>query len=238
MRSIWLGFDAREYSAYEVCKSSIKFGLTQQIPVRPVILDELRDRGLYWRKTERRDGRLWDTISEAPMSTEFAISRFLVPHLASAGWALFQDCDMMARSNYARLFDSIGDSSYSPYAVMCVKHDYTPKDAVKMDGQVQTAYSRKNWSSFMVFNCDHPSNKKLTVEMVNTLPGRDLHRFCWLNDDEIGTIGGGWNWLVGEQPEPFPLHNIHWTQGGPWFHGYEDAPYAEQWRRELYRAAY
>jgi hypothetical protein len=52
----------------------------------------------------------------------------------------------------------------------------------------------------MLFNCDHPSNKKLTVEMINTLPGRDLHRFCWLEDDEIGELDPGWNWLVGEQP--------------------------------------
>ncbi len=236
MNSIWIGFDARETAAYTVCKSTIKFGLTQQIPIRPIILDEMRDRGLYWRKTSRKDGRLWDEISGAPMSTEFAISRFLTPHLASSGWALFQDCDMMARANYARLFDNLGP--YSPYAVMCVKHQYEPKTGPKMDGQLQTLYQRKNWSSFMLFNCDHPSNKKLTVDMVNTLPGRDLHRFCWLEDDEIGAIDPGWNWLVGEQPEPFPLFNIHYTQGGPWFQEYEDVPYGECWRRELYSSAY
>jgi hypothetical protein len=239
MGSIWIGFDAREYSAYAVCRSSIDNSQVAafHIPVRPIILDEMRERGLYWRKTEHRDGKLWDTISGAPMATEFAISRFLTPHLASSGWALFMDCDMMWRSSPRRLFDQL-EKEYDKYAVACVKHNYTPKSGVKMDGQVQTNYSRKNWSSFMAFNCNHPANKDLTVEMVNTLPGRDLHRFCWLKDDEIGTLDPGWNWLVGEQPEPFPLHNIHWTQGGPWFSGYEDAPYAEQWRRELYRSAY
>ena len=242
MSSIWIGFDPREVAAYQVCKSTISFGLTQKIPIRPIILDEMIDRGLYWRKTETRfigaekTPVLWDVISDHPMATEFAISRFLTPHLASSGWALFQDCDMMARSNYARLFDGLGP--WSPYAVMCVKHKYAPKPGLKMDGQVQAAYDRKNWSSFMLFNCDHPSNKKLTVEMINTLPGRDLHRFCWLEDNEVGEIDPGWNCLVGEQPEPDVIRNIHYTQGGPWFRGYENAPYAQQWRRELYASAY
>jgi hypothetical protein len=41
-----------------------------------------------------------------------------------------------------------------------VQHDYKPKEKFKMDGQQQTLYPRKNWSSFVVFNCAHPSNKK------------------------------------------------------------------------------
>ena len=32
------------------------------------------------------------------------------------------------------------------YAVMCVQHDYKPKEGVKMDGKAQTLYPRKNWS--------------------------------------------------------------------------------------------
>ena len=32
-------------------------------------------------------------------------------------------------------------------AVSCVQHDYTPPEGVKMDGQQQLAYPRKNWSS-------------------------------------------------------------------------------------------
>jgi hypothetical protein len=33
----------------------------------------------------------------------------------------------------------------------------------------------------MVFNCDHPANRALTLDLINTVPGRDLHRFCWLD---------------------------------------------------------
>jgi hypothetical protein len=65
-------------------------------------------------------------------------------------------------------------------AVYCVSTASKASRRSKMDGQVQTAYARKNWSSFILFNCDHPANRALTLEMVNTLPGRDLHRLCWL----------------------------------------------------------
>lgn len=230
MPSIYIGFDPRETSAFAVCRQSINKQLTHHIPVNGIVLEEMRESGLYWRQTEMRGNVMWDVISDAPMSTEFAISRFLTPHLARTGWALFMDCDMMARTNFNRVFDVADDK----FAVMCVKHKYNPAESTKMDGQVQTQYARKNWSSFVLFNCDHPSNKKLTVDLINTVPGRDLHRFCWLEDNEIGELESGWNWLVGEQPEPFPVRNIHWTQGGPWFNGYNDVPYADVWRKELH----
>ena len=234
MRNIYIGFDPREATAFAVCRHSINRLLTQQIHVKGIVLDDMRRRGLYsrpteWRKSAADKPIMWDVISDAPMSTEFAISRFLTPHLAQRGWALFMDCDMMAVGNFARLFERLNPD----YAVMCVKHNHSPVSGGKMDGQVQTAYARKNWSSFMLFNCDHPSNKKLTVDMVNTLPGRDLHRFCWLDDKEIGELDVGWNWLVGEQPEPAKLNNVHYTMGGPWFHDYENVPYADRWREQL-----
>ena len=50
---------------------------------------------------------------------------------------------------------------------MCAQHDYQPKESTKMDGQRQTVYPRKNWSSMMLVNCSHPANKELTKELVN-----------------------------------------------------------------------
>lgn len=38
------------------------------------------------------------------------------------------------------LFDFVDDK----YAIMCVQHDYSPKETTKMDGPVETAYPRKN----------------------------------------------------------------------------------------------
>lgn len=228
-RSIWIGFDPREAAAFAVCRDSIERTLTQPIPVKGVVLEDLRFDGLYHRPIDFRDGQLWDPISEAPMSTEFAISRFFVPELAGRGWALFMDCDMLVRVSLARLFEELDKK----YAVYCVKHNHVPNKIVKMDGMTQTKYARKNWSSFCVYNCEHPANKKLTLKKLNTLPGRDLHRFCWLEDDEIGELGPEWNYLVGTTDYKGYPNVLHFTEGGPWMTGYEDTDYADQWNEAL-----
>ena len=227
---VFLGYDPREAEAFAVARSSI----TRQTPgvdVRALHLPTLRERGYYKRPTSRRDGQLWDDISDAPMSTEFAISRFLTKELAGSGWAVFMDCDVLVRMDLRFLLVS----AESQYAVMCVKHKHEPIEATKMDGQLQTLYARKNWSSVMLFNCDHPANRALTVEMINTLPGRDLHRFCWLRDEEIGALYMGWNHLVGTSNPDIEPHLVHFTAGGPWLPGYEDVPFADEWRAERAR---
>lgn len=225
-RSIYIGYDPRESEAFAVCRHSIH-RYSPDIPVHAICLDDVRAAGLYWRPMSQRDGKLWDNISDAPCSTQFAISRFLTPILAREGWALFIDCDMMARTDINDLF-AMADPSY---AVMCVKHpNYLPPETVKMDGQLQTLYRRKNWSSAVLYNCAHPSNAALTVNLINTVPGRDLHAFSWLKDEEIGELPMSWNWLPGvSDPEIYP-DLVHWTAGGPWFEGYEHVPYADEWR--------
>lgn len=228
MRSVWLGYDPRESEAFAVCRHSL-LRHSRNVPIQAVALDELRDAGLYRRPTSMRDGRMWDDISGAPCSTEFAISRFLVPHLAKRGWALFMDCDILALANVEGLFALADDR----YAVMCVQHpNYKPPSSIKMDGQLQTLYARKNWSSVMLFNVNHPANAALTVEMINTVPGRDLHRFCWLQDREIGDLPLSWNWLVGTSDPEITPDLVHFTNGGPWFEGHGDVPFAAEWRAE------
>lgn len=228
--SIWIGFDPREAAGFAVTKWGITRASKWYISVNPLILNDLRNKGLYYRETTRVDNKLWDVVSQAPMATEFAISRFLVPTLARRGFALFLDCDMLVRvDNIEELFQSIDPSK----AVSCVKHNFTPSNTTKMDNQSQTAYHRKNWSSLMVFNCDHPSNKKLTVEMINSLPGRDLHRFCWLEDDEIGELGVEWNWLVRHSPETVDPKIVHFTDGLPFMPGYENDGFSGEWRTQL-----
>lgn len=206
-KSIWVGYDARETNNFAVCVHSARQWMTSLIPMHGVVLDVLRRRGYYTRPIETRDGRLWDPISEAPMSTEFAISRFLVSKLQGSGWALFIDCDTMFRADPNELFDHVDSSK----AVICVKHNHVPVEERKKSGELQTTYHRKNWSSVMLFNCDHPANRALDLDMVNTLPGRDLHRFCWLQDDQIGELGPEWNYLVGvtspgDVPSPKLVH--------------------------------
>lgn len=243
IRSVWIGFDPRESDGFAVTRFSIADHCNSPIPVRGLVLPVLQERGLYTRPVERRDGRLWDPISEAPMATEFACSRFLVPHLAKElpqykgghGMAVFMDSDMLVRTDIRRLERAIvGQPSWKSKAVWVVKHNHVPSETVKMDNQVQTKYSRKNWSSVMVFNVDHPANDRLTLDLVNSVPGRDLHAFCWLEDDQIGELGPEWNYLVGvNEPVEDPCI-VHFTEGLPSMPGYSDQPYANEWRESLH----
>lgn len=228
-RSIWIGYDPRETEAFVIARRTMR-SWAPGIPIDSICLDDMRDLGLYTRPTSTRGGRMWDDISGAYMATEFAVSRFLVPHLAKKGWALFVDCDVLVRSHVHELFHT---AELNPdKALYCVKHNHVPPQGEKMDGQVQSRYARKNWSSVMLFNCDHPSNQKLTVEMVNAVPGRDLHRFSWLDDHEIGSLDPAWNFLVGHTDPAIEPKIVHFTEGGPWFAAYRDVPYALEWLEE------
>lgn len=229
-RSIWIGFDPRETAAFAVTRHSIKERLSVPIPINGIVLEEMQRLGVYTRPHERRDGVLWDVISDAPMSTEFACSRFLTPILARRGWALFMDCDMLVLGDVVDLFD---EAEQSDKALLCVQHRHqVAEGAPKMDGQVQVNYARKNWSSVFLINCDHPANSRLTLGMVNSLPGRDLHRLCWLEDHEIGALDPGWNVLVGHTECADPKL-LHFTSGIPLMAGYENCPFADEWRKAL-----
>ncbi len=46
-------------------------------------------------------------------------------------------------------------------------------------------YPRKLWSSVMLWNCEHPANRRLNLQMLNQWPGRDLHAFRWLADGPV-----------------------------------------------------
>jgi lipopolysaccharide biosynthesis glycosyltransferase len=197
------------------------------------VLDDLRARALYSRPHGRKGVQLWDEISNAPMSTEFACSRFLVPHLARTGWALFMDCDVLVRRNLDALFKLCDPSK----AVMVVKHNHQPTEAWKMDGQYQTRYARKNWSSVCLWNVDHPANKAVTPELVNSAAGRDLHAFSWLPDNLIGELPSEWNWLAGVSSPDIDPAIVHFTNGIPTVPGYENCDYAQEWRDELNRWA-
>ncbi|MEM9681643.1 MAG: glycosyltransferase [Pseudomonadota bacterium] len=234
MYTVWIGFDGREVDAFAVARSSIYRRSPIKTKVYALVLADLQAAGLYTRPTSKRAGLLWDNISDAEMSTEFANSRFLVPYLCGyRSWAVFMDCDMLLRAPISDVFKFRDPSK----AVMCVQHNHVPTNTEKMDGQVQSQYARKNWSSFMLLNCEHPSNRQLTPGLVNELPGRDLHAFCWLDDDEIGELGPEWNYLVGHSDPSIDPKCVHFTEGGPWFAGYENVEYADEWRDELRRWA-
>lgn len=230
---VYIGWDPREQDAFQVAQRSLLHHVKGAISIHALVLAGLQKSGLYRRPTKRLAGKLIDELSaredyDGAISTEHANARFFVSYLAKTGWALFMDGDVLVRSDISQLF-ALADPSK---AVMCVKHNHTPTETVKMDGQLQTRYARKNWSSVMLLNCDHPSNVNgLTRELLNTAPGRDMHAFCWLQDREIGALPPEWNWLVGHSDPAIDPKLVHFTDGPPDMPGYEDVPFADEWRR-------
>ena len=73
----------------------------------------------------------------------------------------------------------------------------------------------------------------MTPKYVNEAPGLELHRFNWLQDNEIGELNIKWNWLVGEyENPPIDVKNVHWTVGGPYFNEYKNSDFSEEWNKE------
>lgn len=217
---IFIGYDSREDIAYQVCRHSIinTCKRPNELEIIPLKLSELKKQGIYTRPH--------DDLG----STEFTFSRFLVPYLCDyKGWALFIDCDFLFLHDVTKLFKEANDQ----FAVMCVKHSYTPKNKIKMDGKTQNVYPRKNWSSCVLWNCGHEENKKVTKALVNDLgtTGQYLHRFQWITDKNIGNISHEWNWLVNwyKESKDGKPKALHYTEGGPWFKEYQKCEYAADW---------
>jgi len=214
--NVYIGWDSREPKAYDVCVKSILKHASKKINIYPLKLKDLRNIKFYTRPD--------DELS----STEFTFSRFLVPYLNSyKGNALFCDSDFLFLDDIVKIFEMADKDK----AIQCCKHDYKPASEFKMEGARQYLYPRKNWSSLMLFNCEHEANIPLTKELANTESGQYLHRFQWLSDDLIGDIPIEWNWLVGWYKEGLNGHPkaLHYTEGGPWHKGYENCEYSELW---------
>ena len=215
--NVYIGWDSREPIAADVCEYSIQQNASEPVAIHMLKQDELRENLLY---TRPRD---------VQASTEFTFTRFLVPRLNDyQGWAVFCDCDFLWLGDIQELIAQADPR----YAVMLVKHDYRPQNTVKMDGQRQEYYPRKNWSSMILFNCGHKSNQWLTPYHINNATGQELHRFSWLKEEEIGELRPEWNWLVGwyHQPWDGTPKALHYTEGGPWFDNYSHCAYSDVWK--------
>lgn len=219
MFRIFIGFDPRETVAYHVAAHSILRRASIPIAITPLRRESLQ---ILTRPRGEHD------------STEFAISRFLVPYLCKYdGYALFMDCDMVCLADIAELeIIAMAREILSDHAISVVKHEYTPRDSTKFLGQKQTIYARKNWSSVMLFN--NNQCRDLRPEYVNEAPGLDLHQFAWLPDEKIGDIPSQWNVLVGEENQPTwtSAKILHYTKGTPCFPAYANGPEAGLWQAE------
>ena len=235
MIHLFLGYDPREDMAYQVAAHSAKRRCSLPMEITPLKLNTLRSVRKYWREVRRSGPQMIDAVDGLPFSTEFSFSRFLTPLIARNNGiedpVIFADCDFLFLGDLARLLDHVDPTR----AVSVVQHEYSPSTLLKMDGQAQTQYSRKLWSSLMVFNPYHADCQKLDLETVNTKPGSYLHSFEWTED--IGELPESWNWIPGHSPTTRrytvePPQAIHFTEGGPWFPAYKDVPYAPEWEAE------
>jgi hypothetical protein len=214
---VFIGYDTREAIAFSVLSFSIHARASEPTSIAPIMLSQLA--GVFER-------------DKHPLqSTQFSFSRFLTPYLSGfTGWSLFMDCDMLMLEDIARLWALRDDR----YAVMVVKHEHVPRETHKFLGMPQSKYSKKNWSSVMLFN--NARCAALTPEYVSTASGLELHQFKWLeSDDAIGALPYRWNHLVGYDPPDPHAALVHFTLGGPYFPEYADCEYAQAWRDEKER---
>lgn len=221
---VYIGYDEREDRAAQVAQRTLfEHSLLE---AEFICADKLGAHGFLTRTSDHRGGQDYDFVSNAVKSTRFAVSRFLTPLLCQSGLALFTDCDVVFAEDVHNMRQFI---DLKQHAVAVVKHNHVPQEDWKMVNKRNEAYPRKNWSSVMLFNCDHPANRRLTLWDINHRPGRDLHAFYWLHDSEIAELPAEWNWLVGVQPRPEKFSIAHFTLGGPWIEGWHGREHDDIW---------
>jgi len=213
MIPIFIGYDTKEAIAYHTCVNSIIRHSSEPVAITPLALNLLNGYS-----ENHLDG-----------SNTFTYTRFLVPRLANnQGWAIYIDGDMILKDDISKLWSLRDDRK----AVMVVKHDYKTKSPTKYTGSKNLDYPRKNWSSVILWNCSHPKNLTLTQTYIKNTSGKYIHRFCWLDDNYIGSLPIEWNWLPDEYGINTDAKLLHYTLGTPCFDKSSVGPMADEWHRE------
>lgn len=169
-------------------------------------------------------------------SNAFTVSRFLVPWLNDfKGKAIFADAaDMLCLDDIEKL-----DRLFNPaYAIQVVRHaDYISQHERKyVDTNMECEnrnYSRKNWASIFIANCEHPAWRGMTPQGIVKHTNLELLQFQFLLDKEIGSLPAEWNCLVDEGQADECAKILHWTAGAPFFNSYKNARRSNDWFLEL-----
>lgn len=218
---LFIGFDPNEAVAYHVLAHSIMRRARRPVSITPLYRRQLIGMGAYSRERGPTE------------STEFSLTRFLVPYLSGFdGVSIFMDADMLVLGDVWELADIALADPYKD--VFVVKHDYAPKTRTKFLNQPQTTYPCKNWSSVMVFNGHRSATRTLLPAYVNKCVPGDLHRFKWAQ--EVGELPPEWNHLVGEYKANPDAKLLHFTLGGPYFPEYFGCEGTEAWYAEAANA--
>ena len=192
---IVVGFDQKEAVAYHTFTQSVIEKSSMPMRFMPLSIGSLTN---Y--KEVHKDG-----------SNDFIYSRFLVPYLMKfKGWAIYADGDMVCLKDIKKLWDLRDDK----FAVQLVKHDYKTKIKTKYWGNKNEDYPRKNWSSLILWNCEHQAHKKLTPEFIQKQTGAFLHRFSWIKEKK-------------------DINLIHYTIGTPCFEEYQNESLSSFWKKSF-----
>ncbi len=211
---IIVGFDQREAVAYHTFTQSVIEQST--IPIR---FTPLSMKSLSGYNEVHKDG-----------SNDFIYSRFLVPYMMNfKGWAIYADGDMVCLQDIKNLWSLRNNN----YAVQVVKHDYKTKITEKYWGNKNEDYPRKNWSSLILWNCEHKAHKILDPDFIQKQTGAFLHRFSWVKDTDIGEINKEWNWLAMEYEDKKDINLIHYTIGTPCFKEYNNTSLSSYWKKSF-----
>lgn len=207
---IVVGFDQREAIAYHTFSQSVLEKSSLPVLFLPLSMNTLKG----YKETHN------------DKSNDFVYSRFLTPYLHNfEGWAIFADGDMVCQSDIKELWDLRDETK----ALQVGMHDYKTKFNQKYLGNTNENYPRKNWSSLILWNCSHPKHKVLTPDFISSQTGKYLHRFSWLDDEDIGELPIDWNWLAIEYPNNPKAKIIHYTLGTPCFKDYRNTEMAVTW---------
>jgi lipopolysaccharide biosynthesis glycosyltransferase len=219
MIRIFIGYDEREAIAYHVCSNSIIVNASTTISITPLAPSLISN----YQETHT-DG-----------SNSFTYTRFLTPYLTNFnGWAIFIDGDMILKDDIINLWKLRDDK----FAVQVVKHNYTTSKSIKYLGSKNEDYPRKNWSSVVLWNCEHIKNKMLTPSFIKNSSGQFLHRFSWLSDDDIGELPIEWNWLPDELGINLNAKLLHYTLGTPCFNQFSTGPMTDEWHAARHLTEY
>ena len=246
MIRVFIGYDAQEPVAFSVLAHSILRRASRPVSITPIALCNLE--GILTRARQPNQ------------STDFSFSRFLVPWICGfEGWSIFMDCDQLCLDDIAKLW-ALRDESKSVMCVKhdhrptetrkFLGHVQT-QYPMKNWSSVMLMNNRMCWRLTPDFV---NTATGLQLHRFEWLKGADWPKSV---EDQIGELPRGWNHLVGyDEPEcAFPtcgcdlmengkhncpikarhehtLHNLHFTEGGPWFPGFDDVPFADVWRRE------
>ena len=146
---IFIGCDEQFEENIDIQIESIFKNTNSKIDIKLLRLEELKD--ILWREKDPKQ------------TTDSAFTRWLVPYLSNyQGWSLYMDSDMFCRDDVKKIFQLKNEDK----TVMVVKNDSYHAQLKKFNGQIQTDYERKNWSSLILFN--NQKCKKLNANYINT----------------------------------------------------------------------